>query len=596
MNRIKKILANVTPSVDNYESFCLLVSIFVGCIHIFMMIIFEILGYRKLTIMNIGSVMFYIASGYFAVKGRFRSYFNCMMIEIIIYTHFMIFEFGSLGRFENFCMALVPAAFLTCYVQKVRNREFNIIPVTIILVFTFLEEILLQQLIQTPVLPAFAQNYMDFMENMNQIINIACSLLGCSTLLIIAYRNTAEVEAGKDRMESLMIEAQAANRAKSDFLARMSHEIRTPMNAICGMSELLLNEQLPQNAEEYVSIINSSGKNLLNIINDILDFSRIESGKFPIVEVNYDPVVLFRDIASMIHFRLSEKNVTFVQKIDDLIPQTLIGDDGRIRQILINLLGNSVKFTNEGSITLSVNWRKINEKTGYLDFEVSDTGIGIKEEDIERLFQPFEQADLKKNKGIIGTGLGLAICQGLISKMGGTLNVHSVYGKGSTFYFSILQSIENASPCNYNKHRHTIQSTSSTIAFKAPNAKILVIDDNLVNLKVAQKLLGRFDIQTTVLDSGEKCLAHLEKETDYDLIFMDYMMPDMDGIETTKRIRMLSSISPDLPIIALSANAISGAEAMYLEAGMNDFLSKPIELKHLASILEKWLPQEKLSK
>jgi signal transduction histidine kinase/CheY-like chemotaxis protein/HPt (histidine-containing phosphotransfer) domain-containing protein len=368
-------------------------------------------------------------------------------------------------------------------------------------------------------------------------------------------------------------EAETANRAKSVFLANMSHEIRTPMNAIIGMSELLFTEELSESQRRSVQDIHASAMSLMDIINDILDHSKIHAGRLGLMPVNYDFPQLIDNIDSMVWFLVKKKNIDFKIITDGEIPKYLHGDDVRMRQILINVLNNAVKFTEEGFVHMTI--RSDGE---YLHFDVSDSGIGIKEEDIPTLFSAFTQADLLKNRNKEGTGLGLSITKSLVEMMGGQISVKSEYGKGTTFYIAIPIILGDGSRV---KHE---EETESEIW--AEGAKILVVDDNRINLNVAVGLLRLYKIMADTADSGKQAIEMVQKNK-YDLIFMDHMMPEMDGIETAIELRKLGIKEP---IVALTANAIAGVKEKYIEAGMNDLLLKPIKRTLLNKILLNWLP------
>ncbi len=501
-----------------------------------------------------------------------------------------------------------------------------------------------------------------------------------------------------------------ASKMKSDFLANMSHEIRTPMNAVIGMAEMALREDLPDTAREYVQQIKSSGRALLTIINDILDFSKIASGKMDICPVEYEPLSIVNDSANIIMTRLEGKDVELILDIRPDIPQKLLGDNIRIKQVLINIANNAAKFTNEGKVAIHLDYQKLPHNEIKMEVAVEDTGIGIKKQDASKLFQSFQQLDSKRNRNIEGTGLGLAISKQLLTLMDGDIEVDSVYGKGSTFTFSFPQKIIDASPAVTlenperisvtglisNKYvvaqlradchalgveysyvttaedfltyvplhedkehflfieyrqfsievqtyakvnpnvtivividyfdtlkydlpnlvvvkkpiysmnlamilRHeNVQYTYSDsedvdFDFVAPDAEILVVDDSSVNLTVVEGLLEPMRIQIDTALSGKEAIDKISSHR-YDIIFMDHMMPELDGIETTRIIRRFHKEYDDVPIIALSANAVSGTREMFLSEGMNDFVAKPIELRMLISKIKQWLPIEKIQR
>ncbi len=502
----------------------------------------------------------------------------------------------------------------------------------------------------------------------------------------------------KQTMKSL----EATSKYKSDFLAKMSHEIRTPMNAIIGMSELALRENMPATAREHIITIKQAGANLLSIINDILDFSKIESGKLEIIPADYLFSSLVNDVISIIRMRVIDSGLRFVVNVDSEIPDHLFGDETRIRQILLNVLSNAVKYTKKGFISFSVNKETTEEGAVLLTIDVSDSGQGIKPEDIEKLFGNFVQVDLAAHKGVEGTGLGLAITRNLVKAMGGNIDVQSEYGKGSTFTITLPQKVASPKPlatvenpekknvllyerrqiyadsmiCNFDKLSvnctrikndeelyeklkakdysfifvphvllenvkkvqsdlgsksqivvltgfgnaiasndlstlampaysisianilndmtdNTFYYGSNTIArFHAPKARILVVDDINTNLQVTEGLLLPYEMQVDLRLSGAEAIQAVRKNR-YDLVFMDHMMPEMDGIEAVKRIRELGAEYLNLPIIALTANAISSMKDMFLANGFNDFLSKPINTIKLNAILEAWIPKEK---
>lgn len=493
---------------------------------------------------------------------------------------------------------------------------------------------------------------------------------------------------------------------KSDFLANMSHEIRTPMNAVIGMAEMALREELPSAAEDYINQIKEAGKSLLTIINDILDFSKIESGKMDITEVDYEPMSMVYDISNIIMTRLKDKNVELILDVSPNVPNKLWGDNIRIKQVLLNLANNAVKFTSEGKVVIRLECDKTTPDEITMHICVEDTGIGIKKEDMDKLFHSFQQLDSKRNRNIEGTGLGLAISKNLLTLMNGSIWVESVYEEGSKFSCVLPQRIVDDTPSigvnepesviivglisnpfireslrddaaklgiedvrmlaakelsgfpedmrvflfiehpmftdvvqsyvighpditavliidfddyaaydipnllvvkkplfalniamilNGEEMKLSDQDENNEFDFIAPEAKVLIVDDNAVNLTVAEGLLEPLKMQVDTAPGGKEAIDMIS-EKHYDIVFMDHMMPDLDGVETTHIIRRLHPEYDDVPIIALTANAVEGTKEMFCREGMNDFVAKPIELRMLAAKVRQWLPFEKIQK
>ena len=388
--------------------------------------------------------------------------------------------------------------------------------------------------------------------------------------------------------------AESADRAKTSFLANMSHEIRTPMNAINGMSEFIIRDTTDSFARENAIMIKNASASLLTIINDILDFSKIEAGKMDLINMPFQMSSIIIDVSTMINIRLKGKKVSLVLEVDENIPYTMIGDEIRIKQVMVNLLNNAVKFTEEGTITLRLTYEKLGDgRSVRLYGSVEDTGIGIKPKDLVKLFSSFEQVDTKRNRSVEGTGLGLAISRKLCESMGGSITVDSVYGKGSTFSWTMVNEVEDWRPMGKVNHaENSGQDKLFQYTFTTENVKVLVVDDNRVNLKVAEGMLTPYKVQVYTAESAMEALNLLNKEL-FDIIFMDHMMPVMDGVEALYKLREIPEQRNSV-VIALTANAISGVREQYLEYGFQGFLPKPLEAKALDACLQKFIDSSKL--
>ena len=389
-------------------------------------------------------------------------------------------------------------------------------------------------------------------------------------------------------------EADSSNSAKSQFLANMSHEIRTPMNAIIGFSELALKEDPTPVLAGYLEDIKASSHNLMSLINDILDISKIESGKMTLVNVDYHTSELLHDVYNIIHTQASQKGLDFQIQLDQKLPCVLNGDANRLKNILINLLNNSVKYTPNGFVKLEILCSDPFATPFTMEFRVSDSGIGIKESELSRLFEAFSQFDQKKNYGKEGTGLGLTLVKDYCSLMNGTIRVESVYGEGSTFIATIEQSVVDASPLDANLIlSHQTKDDFSLGTLQVHGVEALIVDDNAINCKVISQSMKYYGINADVASSGAKAITMCQNKQ-YDLIFMDQMMPEMDGVEAMKQIHKLGdyySSSEHCRIIALTANAISGVREELLAEGFDEYLSKPINFRDLETLLQKFLPQ-----
>lgn len=395
-------------------------------------------------------------------------------------------------------------------------------------------------------------------------------------------------------------QANQANEAKSHFLSTMSHDIRTPMNAILGLNEMVLRDSHDETILSYSESIKTAGNTLLGLINDILDFSKIEAGKMDIVNVDYSFVSMLNDLVNMVQNKAEAKGLAFNMDIDREIPMVLHGDEIRIKQIITNILSNAVKYTKEGSITFSAGFEKVpdNPESIILKISVADTGIGIKPEDMDRLFTAFERIEEQRNRNIEGTGLGMTIAQSFLDMMGSHLEVESVYGKGSVFSFDLKQKVIKWDPVgNYEEafKRSLSERRNYREKFTAPHARVLVVDDTPVNLTVFASLLSRTKIQIDTAESGDEAIV-MYKNKHYDVIFLDHMMPDKDGIETLSEMRRMSAtLNDETPIICLTANAISGMREMYIKAGFDDYITKPIDPDRLEVLLLQYLPKGKIA-
>ncbi len=389
--------------------------------------------------------------------------------------------------------------------------------------------------------------------------------------------------------------ADEANRAKSQFLANMSHEIRTPINAILGMDEMVLRNSTEKEILDYAEDIRSSGKTLLALINDILDFSKVEEGKMEIIPVQYEPAAMMNDLVNMVRDRATQKGLAINVEFDAKIPRLLKGDEIRIKQCALNLLTNAVKYTKEGRIGLKVGFETIDSDHVRLDFTVSDTGTGIRKEDMNNLFTPFVRIDEEKNRSIEGTGLGISITRRLLELMDSELKVQSEYGRGSVFSFSIRQEVLDRSESGAYDRKYDSGDAKKheyKELFHAPDARILIVDDIKMNLTVITKLLRKTELVMDTARSGPEAIK-MASENAYDMIFIDHLMPDMDGIETLHH--MKENEGDNHPVyVALTANAISGAREMYLDAGFRDYISKPVEGEKLEKLIVSYLPPEKL--
>ncbi|MBQ9438522.1 MAG: response regulator [Lachnospiraceae bacterium] len=427
------------------------------------------------------------------------------------------------------------------------------------------------------------------------LYGIIC-LIAFLTCIVLVYRLLTDLIKWQDKTNQQMKDAAdaaiAAGKAKSQFLAQMSHEIRTPINAVLGMNEMILRETKDENILDYAGNIQSAGRTLLSLINSILDFSKIEDGKMELVPVRYDVSSMVNDLVNSIAERAKAKELGFDVQVDETLPSELYGDDVRIRQVIMNLLTNAVKYTEKGKVTLELGNGGMQESAVLLQVSVKDTGIGIRKEDMGRLFESFERLEEKRNRNIEGTGLGMSIVTKLLAMMGSKLQVESVYGEGSAFSFELKQEVVTNEPIgNLSERLMRKQELPSETYLYAQQAKILVVDDNEMNRKVTKNLMKRNGITADLAVSGAEAIEMIRNRR-YDIVFLDHMMPKMDGIETLKKLKEENLVHDGCTIIALTANAVSGARERYIEAGFDDYLSKPIEVGQLEEKLKAYLPEE----
>ena len=431
---------------------------------------------------------------------------------------------------------------------------------------------------------------------------IAVSLfLSILLMLFVTKKLRQRVQEVTEDLRQAVDEAEIANKAKSQFLSSMSHEIRTPMNAILNMNEIILRESNDKNIASYSENIRLAGYTLLKIINDILDFSKIKAGKVEIIPVDYDLSSLINDLINVTHIRAEEKGLALTLDFDENLPKILRGDEVRIKQAIANILTNAIKYTEKGSVTFSIKFRRVEDEPDsvILLVQIKDTGIGIKPEDMKKLFQEFERIEEDRNHYVEGTGLGMAITKNLLDLMGSNLKVESVYDLGTKCSFELKQKVIDWSPLgNYKTaYQKNLKSQKKYREnFSAPKAHVLVVDDNEMNLIVFKNLLKRTKMQIDAAGSGDEGLA-LTQINKYDVIFLDHMMPEKDGIETLRELKaQTKNLNQNTLTICLTANAISGAREKYIAEGFDDYLTKPINPDQLEEMLLKYLPSEKIEK
>ena len=464
-------------------------------------------------------------------------------------------------------------------------------------VFLFMAEIGYTKMYIMGAIPA---SYM--YEGLSYILTLAVWVFGLlMVMLVIAMIylfGTDKKARERDEFRKAKIAAEEASRYMSEFLAKVSHEVRTPINAVLGMDEMILRESRNRDIKKYAVDIQTAARSLHSIFNEILDSSKIQSGRMEIVPVEYNLGIMLNELVSMVSVRAAEKDLELVVDVDGSMPSVLKGDDLRIKQVAVNLLTNAVKYTHNGKVTLKVDGVKKDDGIFVMHMEVKDTGIGIREEEIPKIFMPYQRIDLEKNHSIEGTGLGMGITVQLLRLMDSELHVESEYGVGSTFYFDLKQVIIDDTPMGKLEliADKRADEYNYEALFAAPDAKVLVVDDNEINRKVIKNLLKETGIQVFEANSGTECIE-LVKTNRYDVILLDHMMPGLDGVETLRVLRnMDDNLFRGVPIIMMTANSISGARDDYLNLGFDDYLSKPIDAKRLEKLLLKFLPDRLITK
>lgn len=532
---------------------------------------------------------------------RFNRWLIVLYVLILIFNMFTgyFFSFSETGEYLKgptyLAVYIAPSYFVisSAIVLVCHFRKFRAWQRAAIFIFAFLQlcGVVLQMFFFPDTLLAL------FMSSLGLIMMLFTMETPDYQKLTITIE---ELNRTKKVVEEAKEEAEKANRAKSDFLANMSHEIRTPINAVLGMDEMILQNCDDPTIREYAEDIKRAGSMLLSLINDILDFSKIESGKMDILPVDYDLGILLSETVEMIRSRARDKGLDLELDIHPDTPAHLHGDEVRIRQIITNILTNAVKYTKQGKVTLQVSGKQLSQESVQLYVSVKDTGIGIRREDIGKLFDSFQRVDEGRNRNIEGTGLGLSITMRLLNLMGSCLEVESTYGKGSEFFFYLEQKQNDGQVIGedldqYYRNQKSLSDAACDF-FLAPGARILAVDDNEMNLKVFKGLLKSHNMQIDVAMSGRESLE-LMKQKAYHIIFMDHQMPEMDGVETLKQAALLpDNLSRDAVMVILTANAISGAKEKFLEEGFQDYLSKPIALPKLEEMILKYLPCELVEK
>ena len=542
---------------------------------------------------NINSLFYHVLSKltfcYYVVWGYLYSkYIVCLGKNK--YRRFTLLEFFTLLSFILIIASKISFNNVGNSLIVPSGVSFNL-TLIICVIFLMLELILSfkyrKQITTKKIIPLYTVISLDIVAGIVQLTTPALYLNGyiLSVGCIIMYFTIENPDVKMiNELELAKKQAEKANAAKSDFLSSMSHEIRTPLNAIVGFSECIKQSDDIAEIHEDIDDVIKASQNLLEIVNGVLDISKIEADKLEIVNVSYNPVEVFNELVKLVSTRIGEKDLEIRCNFAPDIPEVLYGDKSKVKQIVLNLLTNAVKYTDKGYVDLSVSCINKDNKSD-LSITVADTGRGIKEEQMSRLFNKFERLEEDRNTTIEGTGLGLAITKALVEMMGGKIIVHSTYGEGSKFTILVSQKISTEGLDTEKK--------VDTSVNEFEGKKVLVVDDNRLNLRVVDKLLKSYKLNVTLIESGFECINKIENNESYDLIFMDIMMPKMSGVETLKKLKSISRFN--IPVVALTADAMEGKSNKYIEVGFNDYLSKPIDKEELKRVLNKFLVKKEYS-
>ena len=585
-------------TADRYPQFLQTVSVLVGLVHVVVLFLLWNLDMKPLACFNIISIVVYVSCFFLSKSNKhFYTVYMMLLVEVVIFSLLMTLFIKENLAFSAYAYALICFSAITKYMidteEKAKGTDAHMIAQMLLLSVLFLFEVYIGN--RNVGVYSIDNNLISLaLLSFNNVCAVACTIIGTVTLLTISVDKDVKMKRALEEAEELRGIAESANSAKSEFLASMSHEIRTPINAVLGMDNMILMESEDENILSYATDIKNAGNTLLSLINDILDTSKIEAGGMTVEPIEYAVSSLINDCYSIALVQATEKDLTLDVNVNAFIPSGLYGDEDRIRQTIINILSNAIKYTRTGGVEFTVDYEQKEDDFIDLIIVVKDTGIGIAPENIDKIFTSFKRVDSKKNRSILGTGLGLSITKQLVELMDGTISVESTLDVGSTFTVRIPQKIVKHTVIGEFSPKSDAVITDK-VRLYAPEAHILVVDDMDVNLRVIKGLLKTSKINIDTADCGQKCIS-LAKKNKYDIIFLDHMMPDMDGFETYDAlVEDGENINKDTPIIMLTANAISGAKEEYLSRGFADYLSKPVMVGELIELLVKYLPKEYVS-